>query len=121
MAAYSAAGDRGDQVTEFKQMVKNLHQAGIEVILDVVYNHTAEAGATGPTLSFRGLDDRGFYRRQPVEPKGKEPGAFTDTYWDITGCGNTVDTGNPTAKVMSNNVAELFKLIVLLHQLHIRF
>jgi glycogen debranching enzyme GlgX len=96
-SAYSAAGDRGEQVTEFKQMVKNLHQAGIEVILDVVYNHTAEAGATGPTLSFRGLDDRGFYRRQSPDPKDKEPGGFSDTYWDITGCGNTVDTGNPTA------------------------
>ena len=86
-SAYSSSGDRGEQVTEFRQMVKNLHQAGIEVILDVVYNHTAEAGATGPTLSFRGLDDRGFYRRRPRTPRrsptatttptGTSPGAAT--------------------------------------------
>ena len=61
-AAYSSAGDRGEQVTEFKPMVKAFHDAGIEVLLDVVYNHTAEAGPLGPTLSFRGLDDS-FYRR----------------------------------------------------------
>ncbi|MFT4233957.1 MAG: alpha-amylase family glycosyl hydrolase, partial [Microbacterium sp.] len=60
-AEYSASGDRGGQVTEFKRMVKAMHAAGIEVILDVVYNHTAEAGPGGPTLSFRGFDDRGFY------------------------------------------------------------
>jgi glycogen operon protein len=69
--AYSASGDRGQQVTEFKAMVKAFHEAGIEVILDVVYNHTAEAGALGPTLSFRGLDDREFYCRI----NGHEPGA----------------------------------------------
>jgi glycogen debranching enzyme GlgX len=88
-SAYSSSGDRGQQVTEFKQMVKNLHDAGIEVILDVVYNHTAESGATGPTLSFRGLDDLGYYKR--------ELASTTDTYWDITGCGNTVDAGYPAA------------------------
>lgn len=99
--AYSSSGDRGQQVTEFKQMVKNFHEAGIEVILDVVYNHTAEAGALGPTLSFRGLDDRGFYKRVAVEPDDDEdlpPHArFDDTYWDVTGCGNTVNAGNPQA------------------------
>ena len=90
--AYAASGDRGQQVTEFKEMVKAFHQAGIEVILDVVYNHTAEAGPLGPTLSFRGLDDRGFYCRV----NGHEPGAsFDDTYWDVTGCGNTVDASQP--------------------------
>jgi glycogen operon protein len=88
--AYSASGDRGQQVTEFKQMVKALHAAGIEVILDVVYNHTAESGPLGPTLSFRGLDDRGYYKR--VDPE-VDPG----TYWDVTGCGNTVDAGAPHA------------------------
>ncbi len=88
-AAYSSSGDRGQQVTEFKQMVKDLHDAGIEVILDVVYNHTAEAGTTGPTLSFRGLDDLGYYQRAADAP--------TDTYWDITGCGNTVNAGYPAA------------------------
>jgi len=87
--AYSASGDRGAQVNEFKQMVKNLHEAGIEVILDVVYNHTAEAGPLGPTLSFRGLDDRGYYQRV------REDHAKPDTYWDVTGCGNTVAAHHP--------------------------
>ena len=91
-AAYSSSGDRGQQVTEFKQMVKNFHAAGIEVFLDVVYNHTAEAGADGPTLSFRGLDDLGVYKRVSSQPGDtREP----DTYWDVTGCGNTVNTDNP--------------------------
>jgi glycogen operon protein len=85
--AYASAGDRGEQVTEFKAMVKAMHEAGIEVILDVVYNHTAEAGPLGPTLSFRGLDDLGYYQR--VEEDGRP--AVPDTYWDVTGCGNTVD------------------------------
>ncbi|MFC4783676.1 glycogen debranching protein GlgX [Nocardioides sp. MAHUQ-72] len=96
--AYSSSGDRGQQVTEFKQMVKAFHEAGLEVILDVVYNHTAEAGVEGPTLSFRGLDDRGFYRRVlPQRDKKTSVLAFDDTYWDVTGCGNTVDTSNPLA------------------------
>jgi glycogen operon protein len=98
--AYAAAGDRGGQVREFKQMVKTFHEAGIEVILDVVYNHTAEGGADGPCLSFRGLDDRGFYKRVAVENDDEElpPHArFDDTYWDVTGCGNTVNAGNPQA------------------------
>ena len=90
--AYSSSGDRGQQVREFKQMVKAFHEAGLEVILDVVYNHTAEAGPSGPTLSFRGLDDRGYYQRVvPPEPEpGEEP--MPVTYWDVTGCGNTVDS-----------------------------
>ena len=91
-AAYSSSGDRGQQVDEFKQMVKSLHRAGIEVILDVVYNHTAEAGPSGPTLSFRGLDDKGFYKRVPAHD-----GRFDDTYWDVTGCGNTVNTWDDLA------------------------
>lgn len=90
-ASYSSAGDRGGQVAEFKQMVRALHAAGIEVILDVVYNHTAEAGADGPTYSFRGLDDRGFYRRVPA------PDGYDDAYWDVTGCGNTVNAEDPLA------------------------
>jgi glycogen debranching enzyme GlgX len=84
--AYSSSGDRGEQVTEFKQMVKSLHAAGLEVILDVVYNHTAEGGPLGPTLSFRGLDDIGFYKH-----------VDEGTYWDVTGCGNTVDASHPSA------------------------
>src|SRR3954451_9606817 len=90
-ARYASANTAGGQVTEFKQMVKTLHAAGIEVILDVVYNHTAEGGALGATISVRGLDDRGFSRR--VKPTvDSETGAkiFDDTYWDVTGCGNTV-------------------------------
>ena len=95
---YAASGDRGGQVTEFKQMVKAFHDAGLEVMLDVVYNHTAEAGPLGPTLSFRGLDDRGFYRRVlPERDKKTSVLAFNDTYWDVTGCGNTVDSSDPLA------------------------
>ena len=99
-AAYSSSGDRGEQVTEFKQMVRNFHAAGLEVILDVVYNHTAEAGALGPTYSFRGLDDRGFYHRVGATTEEDEvpiPTLFDDTYWDVTGCGNTVAAANPAA------------------------
>ena len=83
---YSSSGDRGGQVREFKEMVRAFHAAGLEVILDVVYNHTAEGGADGPTLSFRGLDDRGFYhrvdhtppgRRRTTTPTGTSPAAAT--------------------------------------------
>ena len=84
-AAYSSAGTRGEQVTEFKAMVRRLHEAGLEVLLDVVYNHTAEGGPDGPTYSFRGLDDSGFYKRAH---------GVGDAYWDVTGCGNTVDATN---------------------------
>ncbi|HQR26209.1 MAG TPA: glycogen debranching protein GlgX [Nocardioides sp.] len=87
-AAYAAGGTRGQQVTEFKEMVRSFHAAGIEVILDVVYNHTAEGGPDGPTYSFRGLDDLGYYKRS---------GTVGDAYWDVTGCGNTVDSTNPGA------------------------
>ncbi|MGA8845958.1 MAG: glycogen debranching protein GlgX [Nocardioides sp.] len=97
--AYSSAGDRGQQVTEFKAMVKAFHDAGIEVYLDVVYNHTAEAGPLGPTLSFRGLDDLGFYSREALDkrPAADLDGDPVDAYWDVTGCGNTVDAGDPFA------------------------
>ncbi len=88
--AYAAGGERGEQVAEFKAMVKAFHEAGIEVYLDVVYNHTAEAGPLGPTLSFRGLDDLGFYTRTAMDKSA-------DDYWDVTGCGNTVDAGDPFA------------------------
>ena len=88
--AYSSAGDRGQQVTEFKAMVKALHAAGLEVILDVVYNHTAEGSPLGPTLSFRGLDDIGYYKHVDWVNDGA-------TYFDVTGCGNTVDAAYPPA------------------------
>jgi isoamylase len=84
-AAYAAHGTRGQQVGEFKEMVRALHAAGIEVILDVVYNHTAEAGERGPTLSLRGIDNRGYYRLGP-DPRG---------YADYTGCGNTLHVVQP--------------------------
>ncbi|WP_307861977.1 glycogen debranching protein GlgX [Nocardioides sp. SYSU D00065] len=93
--AYSSAGDRGEQVGEFKHMVKAFHAAGLEVILDVVYNHTAEAGPLGPTLSFRGLDDLGYYQRAvPPETLGVADKPTPDIYWDVTGCGNTVDASH---------------------------
>jgi len=88
--AYSSTGDRGQQVTELKAMVKALHAAGLEVILDVVYNHTAEGSPLGPTLSFRGLDDLGYY-------KHVDAGSDGATYFDVTGCGNTVDAAYPPA------------------------
>ena len=78
---YAYAGDLGQQVQEFKQMVKNLHEAGIEVILDVVYNHTAEGNHLGPTLCFRGIDNSAYYRM--VE--GDEA-----HYYDTTGTGNSL-------------------------------
>jgi glycogen operon protein len=81
-----ASGDRGEQVGEFKTMVRALHRAGIEVLLDVVYNHTAEGGPSGPTLSWRGLDDLGSYVRDPSDPS---------RYVDHSGCGNTLNASNP--------------------------
>ncbi|MEU7639222.1 MULTISPECIES: glycogen debranching protein GlgX [unclassified Streptomyces] len=84
-AGYAATGSRGQQVGEFKRMVRALHDAGIEVILDVVYNHTAEAGERGPTLSLRGIDNRGYYRLQG-DPR---------RYADYTGCGNTLHVVQP--------------------------
>ena len=95
-AAYSSSGDRGQQVTEFKAMVKAFHEAGLEVILDVVYNHTAEAGVEGPTLSFRGLDDK-IYQRVGQPSPGLYDRHVHDIYWDVTGCGNTVDASHPFA------------------------
>ena len=65
---YASYGQRGQQVQEFKQMVKTLHGAGIEVILDVVYNHTAEGDQMGPALSFRGIDNAAYYRLTPTTP-----------------------------------------------------
>jgi isoamylase len=85
-AAYSASGSRGEQVREFKAMVRALHAAGIEVILDVVYNHTAEGDERGPTLSFRGIDNAAYYRLDEREPR---------RYVDYTGCGNTLNARNP--------------------------
>ena len=85
-ARYSSSGDMGGQVREFKEMVKALHRAGIEVILDVVYNHTAEGNELGPTLSFRGIDNSAYYRLVPDQPR---------YYLDYTGTGNTPNTRHP--------------------------
>jgi glycogen operon protein len=75
-----------DAISEFKSMVKTLHSAGIEVILDVVYNHTAEGNHLGPTLCFRGIDNLAYYRTDPEQPR---------YYVDYTGCGNTLNLGHP--------------------------
>lgn len=83
---YSASGSRGQQVREFKQMVKALHDAGIEVILDVVYNHTAEGNQLGPTLSFRGIANQAYYKLGAEDPR---------YYADYTGCGNTLNAATP--------------------------
>ncbi|HZZ72121.1 MAG TPA: glycogen debranching protein GlgX, partial [Pirellulales bacterium] len=76
---YAAAPNADDAVKEFKTMVRGLHSVGIEVILDVVYNHTAEGNQMGPTLSFRGIDNSSYYRLSPDDPR---------YYMDFTGCGN---------------------------------
>jgi isoamylase len=83
---YASSPKRGEQAREFKTMVKTLHSEGIEVILDVVYNHTAEGNHLGPTLSFRGIDNAAYYRL--VEPDKRY-------YMDYTGCGNTLNMTHP--------------------------
>jgi len=83
---YASAGQTGQQVNEFKAMVRTLHQAGIEVILDVVYNHTAEGNHLGPTLCFRGIDNAAYYRLV-----GKDP----TFYYDTTGTGNSLNVQHP--------------------------
>ncbi|MEP6753000.1 MAG: glycogen debranching protein GlgX [Candidatus Dormiibacterota bacterium] len=82
---YASTGPSGEQVTEFKAMVRTLHEAGIEVILDVVYNHTAEGNHLGPTLCFRGIDNASYYRLVREEPK---------FYYDTTGTGNSLNVGH---------------------------
>jgi glycogen operon protein len=83
---YSSAGTHGEQVREFKQMVKTLHAHGIEVILDVVYNHTGEGNHLGPTLSFKGIDNLAYYRLVPHAPR---------FCIDYTGTGNTINVRHP--------------------------
>ena len=86
-ALYAATGRRGEQVKEFKGMVKALHGAGIEVILDVVYNHTAEGNHLGPMLSFKGIDNLSYYRTVPGDPRH---------YMDYTGTGNSLNPVHPS-------------------------
>ena len=86
---YSGAvqvGRPGGQVAEFKAMVDALHRAGLEVVLDVVFNHTAEAGPDGPALCFCGIDNLAYYRVDPGDP---------GAYYDTTGCGNALNAGDP--------------------------
>jgi len=83
---YSSTGDLGQQVQEFKGMVRSLHAAGIEVILDVVYNHTAEGNHLGPTLSFKGIDNEAYYRLMDDDKR---------YYMDYTGTGNTLNVRHP--------------------------
>ncbi|MGQ0744582.1 MAG: glycogen debranching protein GlgX [Acidimicrobiales bacterium] len=83
---YASTGTAGEQVTEFKAMVRDLHAAGLEVILDVVYNHTAEGNHLGPTLSFRGIDNPAYYRLVPEDRR---------CYYDTTGTGNSLNVGHP--------------------------
>jgi isoamylase len=85
---YSSSRRPGGQVAEFKAMVKALHKAGIEVILDVVYNHTAEGDHRGPTLSFRGIDNAAYYRLRDGDKR---------YYLDYTGCGNSFNVRSPHA------------------------
>ncbi|KAA6440683.1 glycogen debranching protein GlgX [Dyadobacter flavalbus] len=85
---YSSTKGRGAEVAEFKNMVKELHKAGIEVIVDVVYNHTAEGNHMGPTLSYKGLDNASYYRLKDDEPR---------YYMDYTGTGNTINARLPNA------------------------
>ena len=86
--AYSSSGERGEQVNEFKSMVKAYHRAGMEVILDVVYNHTAEGNNLGPTLSFKGIDNGAYYRLVDNDRRH---------YFDTTGTGNSLLMRSPHA------------------------
>ena len=87
-ASYAAENKNGNQVREFKEMVKALHKSGIEVILDVVFNHTAEGGRGGPSLSFRGLDNSIYYLLDPA----------TREYLNFSGCGNTLNCNHPIVR-----------------------
>ncbi len=89
-ASYAAGGGFGSQVRQFKDMVRALHDAGIEVILDVVFNHTAEGNIQGPTLSFRGLDNSTYYMVNPANGE----------YYNYSGCGNTVNCNHPVVRDM---------------------
>ncbi len=95
-AKYSSVGDRGGQVNEIKNLVKTLHAVGIEVILDVVYNHTGEGNGLGPTLSFKGIDNASYYRLMPEAPR---------YYMDYTGTGNSLNARSPeTLKLIMDSL-----------------
>ncbi|HEY6676528.1 MAG TPA: glycogen debranching protein GlgX [Terrimicrobium sp.] len=86
-AGFAATGKHGTQVSELKQLIKALHEAGIEIMLDVVFNHTAEGGADGPMISFRGIDNKTYYM---LDSQGQ--------YLNYTGCGNTVNCNHPVVR-----------------------
>ena len=88
-SARRAGGAPGSEIDEFKAMVKAFHAAGIEVILDVVFNHTAEGNEMGPTVCFRGIDNAAYYQLVPGQPQ---------SYDNLTGCGNTIDAANPKVR-----------------------
>jgi len=88
-AGFAATGGLGMQVDEFKAMVADLHRNGIEVILDIVFNHTGEGNEQGPTISFRGIDNKTYYM---LTPEGY--------YWNFSGCGNTLNCNNPVVRSM---------------------
>jgi glycogen operon protein len=95
-SSYAATGTRGEQLSEFKGMVKALHRAGIEVILDVVYNHTAEGNHEGPMLSFKGIDNASYYRLSEEDRR---------YYVDFTGTGNTLNVQHPnTLKLITDSL-----------------
>ncbi|MGA1869351.1 MAG: glycogen debranching protein GlgX [bacterium] len=89
-ASYAAHNHKGNQVREFKEMVKSLHEEGIEVILDMVFNHTAEGGEGGPTYSFKGIDNPIYYIIDP----------HTGAYHNYSGCGNTLNCNHPVVRDM---------------------
>ncbi len=96
MARYSSSGDAGQQVNEFKEMVKRLHEAGLEVILDVVYNHTCEGDERGPMLFLKGVDNLTYYRTEPDNPR---------RYVDYTGTGNSLNVYHPqTLKLIMDSL-----------------
>jgi len=99
----SYASEQGEQVREFKKMVKTLHQAGIEVILDVVYNHTCEGNESGPILSFRGLDNAIYYM---LDKQGR--------YYNFSGCGNTMNCNHPLVRDLI-----IDSLVYLVAELHV--
>ncbi len=109
-ARFATGGGTGEQVREFQTMVRALHRAGIEVILDVVYNHSAEGDRRGPTLAFRGLDNRTYYRLDPANPR---------EYANLTGTGNTLDVRHP--RVLALVVASLRYWVETMHVDGFRF
>src|SRR5262249_36114827 len=107
---YASAPTPRESVQQFKMMVRALHAAGLEVILDVVYNHTAEGNQMGPTLSMRGIDNASYYRLSPDDPR---------YYMDFTGCGNRLNMVHP--RVLQLIMARLGYWVLEMHVDGFRF